>query len=71
MPKSNDPRGQDSVRSHPRILFARAIIKTGYVHKDIRLIRNGQNLLLKTIRALDNEVSPTVQLELPLGDQPK
>ena len=68
MPRSNDTRGQNSVRPHPRILFAQALIRTGYVHKDIRLIRNGQSLLLKTIRELDSEASPAVQLDLPLGN---
>jgi hypothetical protein len=56
---------------HPRILFAQALIRTGYVHKNIRLVRNGQRLLLKTIRELDSRVSPAIQLELPLGDRTK
>jgi hypothetical protein len=69
MSESNDTNGQDAVRPHPRILFAQALIKTGYVHKDIRLIRNGQRLLLKTMCELASEASPAVQLELLLGDR--
>jgi hypothetical protein len=55
----------------PRILFAQALTKIGYEHKDIRLIANGLRLLPKTTRELDSKVSSAIQLELPLGDRAK
>ena len=69
MPRSDDKRPRKPAGLSPDFLIARALIKTGYVHKDARLIRNGQALMMKTLATLEDEASPAVQLELPFTEK--
>jgi hypothetical protein len=53
------------------LLLARAIIRTGFRHKDRGMVNNGQSLYLKELATIFKQCRGCKQLELPFDDGPQ